>query len=59
MGERRHEGGRGTGGGGVRVLWLRSDDLAQMVKITVNQAALLQSSLPEWQVTGRKTAPYR
>jgi DNA (cytosine-5)-methyltransferase 1 len=39
--------------------WPRSDDPAQMVKITVEQAALLQSFPPEWRITGRKTARYR
>ncbi|WP_329050750.1 DNA cytosine methyltransferase [Streptomyces violaceus] len=39
--------------------WPRSGDPAQMVKITVDQAALLQSFPPEWRITGRKTARYR
>jgi DNA (cytosine-5)-methyltransferase 1 len=39
--------------------WPRSDDPSQMIKITVDQAALLQSFPPEWRVTGRKTARYR
>ncbi|MFB7931044.1 MULTISPECIES: DNA cytosine methyltransferase [Streptomyces] len=39
--------------------WPRSDDAAQMLKITVDQAAVLQSFPPEWRITGRKTARYR
>ncbi|MFJ4617859.1 DNA cytosine methyltransferase [Streptomyces sp. NPDC088812] len=39
--------------------WPRSDDMAQMLKITVDQAAVLQSFPPEWRITGRKTARYR
>lgn len=39
--------------------WPRSDDPAEMLKITVDQAALLQSFPPEWHITGRKTARYR
>jgi DNA (cytosine-5)-methyltransferase 1 len=39
--------------------WAGSDDPAQMLKITVDQAALLQSFPPEWRITGRKTARYR
>ncbi|MEV5321158.1 DNA cytosine methyltransferase [Streptomyces sp. NPDC052687] len=30
-----------------------------MVKLTVDQAALLQSFPPDWEITGRKTARYR
>ncbi|MFJ3904162.1 DNA cytosine methyltransferase [Streptomyces sp. NPDC090025] len=44
---------------GIDDPWIRSDDPAQMVKITVDQAALLQSFPVEWQVTGGKTARYR
>jgi DNA (cytosine-5)-methyltransferase 1 len=44
---------------GPDYVWPRSDDPAQMPKITVDQAALLQAFPPEWQVTGRKTARYR
>ncbi|MGA4940537.1 DNA cytosine methyltransferase [Streptomyces cinereoruber] len=44
---------------GAEYAWPRSDDPAQMVKITVDQAALLQSFPPDWHVTGRKTARYR
>ncbi|MFF1638224.1 DNA cytosine methyltransferase [Streptomyces sp. NPDC058246] len=44
---------------GAEYHWPRSDDPAQMVKITVDQAALLQSFPPEWRITGRKTAQYR
>lgn len=44
---------------GVEYVWPRSDDPAQMVKITVDQAALLQSFPPQWRITGRKTIRYR
>ncbi|MFJ3782699.1 DNA cytosine methyltransferase [Streptomyces sp. NPDC090093] len=44
---------------GAEYAWPCSDDPAQMVKITVDQAALLQSFPPDWHVTGRKTARYR
>ncbi|CAL9551487.1 DNA cytosine methyltransferase [Streptomyces cellulosae] len=44
---------------GPDYVWPRSDDPAQMLKITVDQAALLQSFPPEWRVTGRKTVRYR
>jgi DNA (cytosine-5)-methyltransferase 1 len=44
---------------GPDYVWPRSDDPAQMPKITVDQAALLQAFPTEWQVTGRKTARYR
>ncbi|AJF65375.1 DNA cytosine methyltransferase [Streptomyces vietnamensis] len=44
---------------GVEYVWPRSDDPAQMVKITVDQAALLQSFPPDWRIMGRKTARYR
>ncbi|MFJ5076089.1 DNA cytosine methyltransferase [Streptomyces sp. NPDC088553] len=44
---------------GADYVWPRSDDPSQMVKITVDQAALLQSFPPEWRITGRKTARYR
>ncbi|MFB7026978.1 MULTISPECIES: DNA cytosine methyltransferase [unclassified Streptomyces] len=44
---------------GAEYAWPRSDDPARMVKITVDQAALLQSFPPEWRITGRKTARYR
>ncbi|GGZ74655.1 DNA cytosine methyltransferase [Streptomyces bluensis] len=39
--------------------WPRSADPAQMVKITVDQAALLQAFPADWRITGRKTARYR
>ncbi|MEU0675739.1 DNA cytosine methyltransferase [Streptomyces sp. NPDC006172] len=39
--------------------WPRSDDMARMLKITVDQAAELQSFPPDWRITGRKTARYR
>jgi DNA (cytosine-5)-methyltransferase 1 len=39
--------------------WPRSDDMAQMLKITVDQAAVLQSFPPEWRITGGKTVRYR
>ncbi|MGW5424337.1 DNA cytosine methyltransferase [Streptomyces sp. NPDC003943] len=44
---------------GPEYVWPRSDDPAHMVKITVDQAALLQSFPPEWRITGRKTSRYR
>ncbi|GGS51438.1 DNA cytosine methyltransferase [Streptomyces violaceus] len=44
---------------GAEYEWQRSDDQAQMVKITVEQAALLQSFPSEWHIMGRKTARYR
>ncbi|MGW6535822.1 DNA cytosine methyltransferase [Streptomyces sp. NPDC055051] len=44
---------------GPEYTWPRSTDPALMVKITVDQAALLQSFPPEWRVTGRKTSRYR
>ncbi|MGW0289496.1 DNA cytosine methyltransferase [Streptomyces tuirus] len=44
---------------GPHYQWPRSDDPAEMLKITVDQAALLQSFPPEWHITGRKTARYR
>ncbi len=44
---------------GPDYVWPRSDDPAKMLKITVDQAALLQSFPPEWRVTGRKTVRYR
>jgi DNA (cytosine-5)-methyltransferase 1 len=44
---------------GAEYEWPRSGDPAQMLKITVDQAALLQSFPPEWRITGRKTARYR
>ncbi|MFD0225262.1 DNA cytosine methyltransferase [Streptomyces hirsutus] len=44
---------------GADYAWPRSDDPAKMLKITVDQAALLQSFPPEWHITGRKTARYR
>ncbi|MFF4169892.1 DNA cytosine methyltransferase [Streptomyces sp. NPDC001744] len=44
---------------GAEYEWSRSNDPAQMVKITVSQAALLQSFPPDWRITGRKTAQYR
>ncbi|WP_370665713.1 DNA cytosine methyltransferase [Streptomyces sp. IBSBF 2507] len=39
--------------------WQSSGGAGQMLKITVDQAALLQSFPPEWRITGRKTARYR
>ncbi|MFI2911276.1 DNA cytosine methyltransferase [Streptomyces sp. PDY-4] len=39
--------------------WPRSNDVAEMLKITVDQAAVLQAFPPEWRITGRKTARYR
>ncbi|WP_121714471.1 DNA cytosine methyltransferase [Streptomyces sp. E5N91] len=39
--------------------WQPSGGAGQMLKITVDQAALLQSFPPEWRITGRKTARYR
>jgi DNA (cytosine-5)-methyltransferase 1 len=39
--------------------WPRSDDPAEMLKITVDQAAVLQGFPSEWRITGRKTARYR
>ncbi|MFJ4691978.1 DNA cytosine methyltransferase [Streptomyces sp. NPDC088766] len=39
--------------------WPQANDPSQMIKITVDQAALLQSFPPEWHITGRKTARYR
>lgn len=39
--------------------WPRSDDVTEMLKITVDQAAVLQSFPPEWRITGLKTARYR
>ncbi|WP_406310037.1 DNA cytosine methyltransferase [Streptomyces sp. NBC_00623] len=39
--------------------WPRSDDASQMLKITVDQAAVLQAFPPEWRITGQKTARYR
>ncbi|MDT0435881.1 MULTISPECIES: DNA cytosine methyltransferase [Streptomyces] len=39
--------------------WPRSDDMAHMLKITVDQAAELQSFPPDWRITGQKTARYR
>ncbi|MFD5251422.1 DNA cytosine methyltransferase [Streptomyces bobili] len=39
--------------------WPRSDGTAQMLKLTVDQAAVLQSFPPEWRIMGRKTARYR
>ncbi|MCZ9336798.1 DNA cytosine methyltransferase, partial [Streptomyces sp. TRM76130] len=44
---------------GPDYVWPRSDDPARMLKITVEQAALLQSFPPDWRITGRKTARYR
>ncbi|WP_327403730.1 DNA cytosine methyltransferase [Streptomyces sp. NBC_01288] len=44
---------------GAEYRWPRSADPAQMLKITVDQAALLQSFPPEWHITGKKTARYR
>lgn len=44
---------------GPDYVWPRSTDVSEMLKITVDQAAVLQSFPPEWQVTGRKTARYR
>ncbi|MFJ7126345.1 DNA cytosine methyltransferase [Streptomyces sp. NPDC098101] len=44
---------------GPEYAWPRSDDPALMLKITVDQAALLQSFPPDWRIMGRKTARYR
>ncbi|MFC9116301.1 DNA cytosine methyltransferase [Streptomyces sp. NPDC057092] len=44
---------------GPDYVWPRSNDVAEMLKITVDQAALLQAFPPEWRITGRKTARYR
>ncbi|MFH8724059.1 DNA cytosine methyltransferase [Streptomyces termitum] len=44
---------------GPEYTWPRSTDPALMVKLTVDQAALLQAFPPEWLITGRKTARYR
>ncbi|WP_306312313.1 DNA cytosine methyltransferase [Streptomyces hydrogenans] len=44
---------------GPEYAWPRSTDPALMLKITVDQAALLQSFPLEWRVTGRKTSRYR
>ncbi|MGW4049225.1 DNA cytosine methyltransferase [Streptomyces sp. NPDC004779] len=44
---------------GPEYTWPRSTDPALMVKLTVDQAALLQSFPPEWRIAGRKTARYR
>lgn len=44
---------------GPEYVWPRSHDVAEMLKITVDQAAVLQAFPPEWRITGRKTARYR
>lgn len=44
---------------GPDYLWPRSNDVAHMPKITVDQAAVVQAFPPEWQITGQKTARYR
>lgn len=44
---------------GPDYVWPRSDDVAHMPKITVDQAAVVQAFPPEWQITGQKTARYR
>lgn len=44
---------------GPDYVWPRSNDVAKMLKITVDQAAVLQAFPPEWRITGRKTARYR
>ncbi|MEU6144171.1 DNA cytosine methyltransferase [Streptomyces sp. NPDC047081] len=44
---------------GPDFVWPRSDDVAQMLKITVDQAAVVQAFPPEWRITGQKTARYR
>ncbi|MFD7688345.1 DNA cytosine methyltransferase [Streptomyces sp. NPDC059781] len=44
---------------GPDYVWPRSSDVAEMLKITVDQAAVLQAFPPEWRITGRKTARYR
>ncbi|MFB6870941.1 DNA cytosine methyltransferase [Streptomyces sp. NPDC056323] len=44
---------------GPDYVWPRSDDVAQMPKITVDQAAVVQAFPPEWRITGQKTARYR
>ncbi|WP_328560693.1 DNA cytosine methyltransferase [Streptomyces coelicoflavus] len=44
---------------GPEYQWQTSDGTGQTLKITVDQAGLLQSFPPEWRITGRKTARYR
>ncbi|MEU3397738.1 DNA cytosine methyltransferase [Streptomyces filamentosus] len=44
---------------GPEYTWPRSTDPALMVKLTVDQTALLQSFPPQWRIAGRKTARYR
>ncbi|MFD8009947.1 DNA cytosine methyltransferase [Streptomyces sp. NPDC058955] len=44
---------------GPEYTWPRPTDPALMVKLTVDQAALLQSFPADWHITGRKTARYR
>lgn len=44
---------------GPDYVWPRSDDVAHMPKITVDQAAVVQAFPPEWRITGQKTARYR
>ncbi|MFJ8572937.1 DNA cytosine methyltransferase [[Kitasatospora] papulosa] len=44
---------------GPDYVWPRSNDMAEMPKMTVEQAAVLQSFPPGWTITGHKTARYR
>ncbi|MGV9985799.1 DNA cytosine methyltransferase [Streptomyces olivaceus] len=44
---------------GPEYQWQPSGEAGRQLKITVDQAALLQSFPPEWRITGRKTAKYR
>ncbi|MEU0831798.1 DNA cytosine methyltransferase [Streptomyces sp. NPDC005969] len=44
---------------GPNYVWPRSDDVAHMPKITVDQAAIVQAFPLEWRITGQKTARYR
>lgn len=44
---------------GADYVWPRSNNVSEMLKVTVDQAAVLQAFPPEWRITGRKTARYR
>ncbi|MDX3576192.1 DNA cytosine methyltransferase [Streptomyces sp. FL07-04A] len=44
---------------GPDYVWPRSDDVAHMPKITVDQAAVVQAFPADWQIMGQKTARYR
>ncbi|MFE2354644.1 DNA cytosine methyltransferase [Streptomyces parvulus] len=44
---------------GPEYQWQPSGPAGRMLKITVDQAGLLQSFPPDWRITGRKTARYR